>query len=197
MISSELKGRFFLQNESIRITNQIESIRIANWNALVWCVGEQWRRQGVVRRRAPSKMRALTHSMFALLWCQEKPSGVYKMQETACQLLRSFVIILLKCRKATMVGRKEWLVLPIWQTCPLCSRPFACALHQCKLGLGTRYLNSDHNRRTSAFWQRMLPVLVLFGSAVKRSLYSETYKLQSETAANLSLVHGRSLQTTN
>jgi len=28
-------------------------------------------------------MRALTHSMFALLWCQEKPSGVYKMQETA------------------------------------------------------------------------------------------------------------------
>ena len=27
-------------------------------------------------------MRALTHSMFALLWCQEKPSGVYKMQET-------------------------------------------------------------------------------------------------------------------
>ena len=28
-------------------------------------------------------MWALTHSMFALLWCQEKPSGVYKMQETA------------------------------------------------------------------------------------------------------------------
>jgi len=30
-------------------------------------------------------MRALAHSMFAvsLLWCQEKPSGVYKMQETA------------------------------------------------------------------------------------------------------------------
>jgi len=27
-------------------------------------------------------MRALTHSMFALLQCQEKPSGVYKMQET-------------------------------------------------------------------------------------------------------------------
>jgi len=30
------KGRFFLQNESIRITNRIESIRIANWNALMW-----------------------------------------------------------------------------------------------------------------------------------------------------------------
>jgi len=28
-------------------------------------------------------MRALTHSMFTLLRCQEKPSGVYKMQETA------------------------------------------------------------------------------------------------------------------
>jgi len=35
MTTSESKGRFFLQNESIRTTNQIESIRIANWNALV------------------------------------------------------------------------------------------------------------------------------------------------------------------
>ena len=34
MTTSESKGRFFLQNESIRITNRIESIRIANWNAL-------------------------------------------------------------------------------------------------------------------------------------------------------------------
>ena len=24
--------------------------------------------------------------MFALLWCQEKPSGVYTMQETACDV---------------------------------------------------------------------------------------------------------------
>jgi len=31
----------------------------------------------------PREMRLLTHSVFALLWCQEKPSGVYKMQETA------------------------------------------------------------------------------------------------------------------
>ena len=28
------KADFFLQNESIRITNRIESIQIANWNAL-------------------------------------------------------------------------------------------------------------------------------------------------------------------
>ena len=39
MTTSDSKGRFFLQNESIRIdsnneSNQIESIRIANWNAL-------------------------------------------------------------------------------------------------------------------------------------------------------------------
>ena len=38
MATSESKGRFFLQNESIRITNGIESIRIANWNALLCCV---------------------------------------------------------------------------------------------------------------------------------------------------------------
>jgi len=44
MTTSESKGRFLLQNvfyktnifESIRTTNLIESIRIANWNALVW-----------------------------------------------------------------------------------------------------------------------------------------------------------------
>jgi len=39
MATSESKGRFFLQNESIRITNRFdshnESIRIANWNALL------------------------------------------------------------------------------------------------------------------------------------------------------------------
>jgi len=35
MTTSESKSRFYLQNESIRITNQIESNRIANWNALV------------------------------------------------------------------------------------------------------------------------------------------------------------------
>jgi len=35
MTTSESKGRFFLLNESIRITNRIESIRIANWNALL------------------------------------------------------------------------------------------------------------------------------------------------------------------
>ena len=35
MTTSESKGRFFLQNESIRVTNGIESIRIANWNALL------------------------------------------------------------------------------------------------------------------------------------------------------------------
>ena len=35
MTTSESKGRFLLQNESIRITNRIESIRIANWNALL------------------------------------------------------------------------------------------------------------------------------------------------------------------
>ena len=39
MITSESKGRFFLLNESIRIdshneSNRLESIRIANWNAL-------------------------------------------------------------------------------------------------------------------------------------------------------------------
>ena len=34
MATSESKGRFFLQNESIRITNRVESIRIANWNVL-------------------------------------------------------------------------------------------------------------------------------------------------------------------
>ena len=28
-------------------------------------------------------MWVLTHSMFALLWCQEKPSGVYKIKQTA------------------------------------------------------------------------------------------------------------------
>ena len=33
MTTSESKGRFLL-NKSIRITNRIESIRIANWNAL-------------------------------------------------------------------------------------------------------------------------------------------------------------------
>jgi len=39
MTISESKGRFFLQNESIRIDSRIdshnESIRIANWNALL------------------------------------------------------------------------------------------------------------------------------------------------------------------
>ena len=38
MTTSESKGRFFNkmnQFESIRITNRIESIRIANWNALL------------------------------------------------------------------------------------------------------------------------------------------------------------------
>jgi len=35
MTTSESKGRFFLLNESIRITNRIESIPIANWNALM------------------------------------------------------------------------------------------------------------------------------------------------------------------
>jgi len=35
MTTSESKGRFFLQNESIRIDSHNESIRIANWNALV------------------------------------------------------------------------------------------------------------------------------------------------------------------
>jgi len=35
MTTSESKGRFFSQNESIRITNRLESIRIANWNALL------------------------------------------------------------------------------------------------------------------------------------------------------------------
>ena len=34
MTTSESKGRFFTK-QSIRITNRIESIRIANWNALV------------------------------------------------------------------------------------------------------------------------------------------------------------------
>jgi len=37
MTTSESKGRFFYKTnlfESIRITNRIESIRIANWNAL-------------------------------------------------------------------------------------------------------------------------------------------------------------------
>ena len=46
MTTSESKGRFFLQNKPIRI---------ANWNALAWCAGEQWRRQGLVRRRAVFK----------------------------------------------------------------------------------------------------------------------------------------------
>ena len=36
-----------------------------------------------VSESTPSDMWVLTHSMFALLWCQEKPSGVYKMRETA------------------------------------------------------------------------------------------------------------------
>ena len=35
MTTSESKGRFFLQNESIRIDSHNESIRIANWNALI------------------------------------------------------------------------------------------------------------------------------------------------------------------
>jgi len=38
MTTSESKGRFFYKTnlfESIRITNRIESIRIANWNVLV------------------------------------------------------------------------------------------------------------------------------------------------------------------
>ena len=39
MTTSESKGRFFLQNESVRIDshnqNRIESVRIANWNALL------------------------------------------------------------------------------------------------------------------------------------------------------------------
>ena len=40
MTTSESKGRFFLQNESIQIdsrneSNRIESNRIANWNALL------------------------------------------------------------------------------------------------------------------------------------------------------------------
>jgi len=38
MTTNESKGRFFYKTnlfESIRITNRIESIRIANWNALV------------------------------------------------------------------------------------------------------------------------------------------------------------------
>ena len=34
MTTSESKGRFFLQNESIRIDSHNESIRIVNWNAL-------------------------------------------------------------------------------------------------------------------------------------------------------------------
>ena len=41
MTTSESKGRFFYKTnlfESIRITNRIESIRIANWNALVHVV---------------------------------------------------------------------------------------------------------------------------------------------------------------
>ena len=35
MTTSESKGRFFLQNESIRIDSHNESNRIANWNALL------------------------------------------------------------------------------------------------------------------------------------------------------------------
>ena len=34
MTTSESKGQFFLQNESIRTMNRIESIPITNWNAL-------------------------------------------------------------------------------------------------------------------------------------------------------------------
>jgi len=45
MTTGESKGRFFLQNESIRIdshdVNRIESIRIANWNALLTTCWEQ------------------------------------------------------------------------------------------------------------------------------------------------------------
>jgi len=35
MTNSESKGRYFLQNESIQIDSHNESIRIANWNALL------------------------------------------------------------------------------------------------------------------------------------------------------------------
>ena len=35
MTTSESKGRYFFQNESIRIDSHNESNRIANWNALL------------------------------------------------------------------------------------------------------------------------------------------------------------------
>jgi len=50
MTNSESKGRFFLENELIRIDSHNESIRIANWNALASCLQKktEWSGAGVV-----------------------------------------------------------------------------------------------------------------------------------------------------
>ena len=50
MATSDTKGRFFYKTyrfESIRITNRIEYIRIANWNALALSVGSRDTRANV------------------------------------------------------------------------------------------------------------------------------------------------------
>jgi len=57
MTTSESKGRFFLQNESIRIDSHNESNRIANWNALLYAFaksssippGMRWHKQKSIR----------------------------------------------------------------------------------------------------------------------------------------------------
>jgi len=70
MTTSESKGRFFLQNESIRIDSHNKSNRIANWNALLLIQSSDLK--GYVRYSSvllAGKTTAKKHIKFVVLSC--------------------------------------------------------------------------------------------------------------------------------